>query len=138
PETLLESALFGHVRGAFTGAHQPRIGLFEAADGGTLFLDEVGEMSLGMQTKLLRVLEDGEVRPLGADRTRKVDVRIVCASNRDLETMVAERTFREDLYYRVNVVTLRVPPLRERNGDVALLAATFVAKHAAGRKIRIS
>jgi transcriptional regulator with PAS, ATPase and Fis domain len=129
PETLLESALFGHVRGAFTGALRPRIGLFEAADGGTLFLDEIGEMSLGMQTKLLRVLEDGMVRPLGSERAREVDVRVIAATHRDLEQMVSERSFREDLYYRLNVIALPIPPLRERSSDIPLLVRHFLEKH---------
>ncbi|HTJ83555.1 MAG TPA: sigma 54-interacting transcriptional regulator, partial [Polyangiaceae bacterium] len=131
PEPLLESALFGHVRGAFTGADRSRIGLFEAADGGTLFLDEVGEMSLGMQAKLLRVLEDGIVRPLGTERTKHVDVRLIAATHRDLSKMVAERTFREDLFYRLAIVTVRVPPLRERAEDIPLLVRQFLARYSA-------
>lgn len=138
PEGLLESALFGHVRGAFTGADRTRSGLFEAADGGTLFLDEVGEMSLGMQAKLLRVLEDGLVRPLGTERSRKVDVRVITATHRDLEAMVRERRFREDLYYRLNIITLRVPPLRDRAADIPLLVRRFVEKHAGGRRVSVS
>jgi transcriptional regulator with GAF, ATPase, and Fis domain len=130
PETLLESALFGHVKGAFTGADRPRVGLFEAADGGTLFLDEVGEMSLAMQAKLLRVLEDGVVRPLGTERSRKVDVRLVAATLRNLEAMVAAKTFREDLYYRISTLTVRIPPLRERASDIPLLVRHFLDKHA--------
>ncbi len=138
PESLLESILFGHVKGAFTGASQSKAGLFEVADGGTMFLDEIGEMPLSMQTKLLRVLQDGEVRPVGSERTRKVDLRVIAATHRDLEAMVADKTFREDLYYRLNVVTLRVPPLRERPGDIALVVQHFLAKHAGGRKLRLS
>jgi transcriptional regulator with PAS, ATPase and Fis domain len=138
PEPLLESTLFGHARGAFTGADRPRAGLFEVADRGTLFLDEVGEMSLAMQSKLLRVLEDGEVRPLGSQQGRRVDVRIIAATHRNLEQMVADGRFREDLFYRLNVVTIRVPPLRERPEDVALLVQHFLAKHAPSSKVRVS
>ncbi|WP_437290716.1 sigma 54-interacting transcriptional regulator [Sorangium sp. So ce406] len=132
PEGLLESALFGHVRGAFTGAERPRAGLFEVADRGTLFLDEIGEMSLGMQTKLLRVLEDGLVRPLGSERARKVDVRVIAATHRDLEALVRARAFREDLLYRLNIITIRVPPLRERATDVPLIVQHLIAKHCRG------
>jgi serine/threonine-protein kinase PknK len=133
PESLLESTLFGHVKGAFTGASSTRIGLFDVAHRGTLFLDEIGEMSPAMQAKLLRVLQDGEVRPVGSERTRNVDVRIIGATHRDLEAMVKAGTFREDLYYRLNVVTLRVPPLRERPADIPLLFAHFLGKYGAGR-----
>jgi transcriptional regulator with GAF, ATPase, and Fis domain len=138
PEGLLESALFGHVRGAFTGADRPRSGLFEVADGGTLFLDEIGEMSLAMQAKLLRVLEDGLVRPVGSERARKVDVRVVTATHRDLAEMVRARTFREDLLYRLSVITIPIPALRERAGDVPLLVRHFLDKHARGAPIRIT
>jgi transcriptional regulator with GAF, ATPase, and Fis domain len=138
PEPLLESTLFGHVKGAFTGASNSRAGLFEVADGGTLFLDEIGEMPLAMQVKLLRVLQDGEVRPVGGERARRVDVRIVAATHRDLATMVREGRFREDLFYRLDVVSMRIPPLRERQADIPLLVEHFVAKHAAGRKVRIT
>ncbi len=138
PETLLESALFGHVRGAFTGAERARTGLFTAADGGTLFLDEIGELTLGMQTKLLRVLEDGLVRPLGTPRATKVDVRLIAATNRDLPRMVAEKRFREDLFYRLSVVPLRVPPLRERPDDIPFLVQHFLELHAAGRRIHVT
>ncbi|HVU00170.1 MAG TPA: sigma 54-interacting transcriptional regulator [Polyangiaceae bacterium] len=138
PETLLETTLFGHVRGAFTGANRPHAGLFEVASGGTLFLDEIGEMSLGMQTKLLRVLEDGEVRPVGSERPRKVDVRVVAATHRDLAKMVDAGTFRRDLFYRLNVIALEVPPLRTRPGDVELLAKHFIQVHAGARNIRLS
>jgi serine/threonine-protein kinase PknK len=139
PESLLESTLFGHVKGAFTGASSTRAGLFDVADGGTLFLDEIGEMSLGMQAKLLRVLQDGEVRAVGGERARKVDVRVMGATHRDLESMVAEGQFREDLFYRLNVITLRVPALRERADDIPLLVDHFVKKHApAGRHVKVT
>ena len=138
PEGLLESALFGHVRGAFTGALRPRAGLFEVADTGTLFLDEIAEMSLGMQTKLLRVLEDGEIRPVGSERGRRVQVRVIGATHRHLDKMVADGAFREDLFYRLNVITIPVPPLRERPGDIELLVLHFLAKHAGERTRRIS
>jgi serine/threonine-protein kinase PknK len=138
PESLLESTLFGHTRGAFTGAVRPRAGLFEVASSGTLFLDEIGEMSLGMQTKLLRALEGGEVRPVGSERPKRVDVRVIGATHRDLEADVKAGRFREDLFYRLNVIALRVPPLRERPSDVPLLIQHFLQLHAPKRKLRLT
>jgi Nif-specific regulatory protein len=126
PENLLESELFGHKRGAFTGATEDKKGLFEVADGGTLFLDEIGEMPGGLQAKLLRVLQEGELRPLGSHQVKHVNVRVVAATNRKLEDEVAAGRFREDLYYRLKVFPIRVPPLRERRDDVARLAAHFL------------
>src|SRR5262249_11561248 len=126
PETLLESQLFGHRRGSFTGAIHDQRGLFEAGDGGTVFLDEIGEMPSAMQAKLLRVLQEGEITPLGDTRPRKVDVRVICATNRDLETEMARHSFREDLYYRVAAFPIGLPPLRDRRDDIPVLADRFL------------
>ena len=137
PPDLLESELFGYVKGAFTGANQNKRGLFEVADCGTIFLDEIGEMSLSMQVKLLRVLQERCVRPVGGTAEVAIDVRVIAATNRDLERQIAENGFREDLYYRLNVIPIVVPPLRERREDVPLLVNHFVKKYAksAGRSI---
>jgi two-component system, NtrC family, response regulator AtoC len=129
PETLLESELFGHVRGAFTGATMTKRGKFALADGGSIFLDEIGTMSGAIQSKLLRVLQEREFEPLGAERTQKVDVRVIAATNRDLKQLVAEGKFQEDLYYRLNVIPIVLPPLRERPDDIPVLIDHFVEKH---------
>jgi DNA-binding NtrC family response regulator len=128
PETLIESELFGHKKGAFTDARADRAGLFAEADGGTIFLDEIGELALPLQAKLLRVLQEHELRPLGATKTQRVDVRVLAATNRNLEGMLAEGSFREDLYYRLNVIQLDLPPLRARPEDVLPLAEHFLAQ----------
>jgi DNA-binding NtrC family response regulator len=125
-ETLFESELFGHVRGAFSGAAEHKPGLFEGADGGTLFLDEVGELPLAVQAKLLRVLEDGEVQRVGSVQSRKVDVRLIAATNRDLRAEVGTGRFRPELYYRLNIVEVSLPPLRDRREDIPYLTAAFV------------
>ncbi|MFO0576378.1 MAG: sigma-54 dependent transcriptional regulator [Polyangia bacterium] len=130
PEFLLESELFGHVKGAFTDAHTARKGLFQQAHGGTLFLDEIGDLPLGLQPKLLRALQERRVRPVGGDSEIAVDVRVVAATNHDLESAVEEHRFREDLYFRINVVQLNLPPLRSRGGDVLLLAQHFLLRAA--------
>jgi two-component system, NtrC family, response regulator PilR len=131
PESLLESELFGYLKGAFTGANQNKRGLFEVADGGTIFLDEISEMTLAMQVKLLRVLQERTVRPVGGTSEIPIDVRVIAATNRDLDRAVAENLFREDLYYRLNVIPIRVPNLRERREDILLLANHFLKKYAA-------
>ncbi|KAA1259285.1 Transcriptional regulatory protein ZraR [Rubripirellula obstinata] len=129
PENLIESELFGHCKGAFTGADSARTGLFEVADGGTIFLDEIGELPLAMQAKLLRVLETGDIRRLGDTETTNVNVRLVCATHRDLEQMVEEGTFREDLMFRINTFEINVPPLRQRPEDIATLAKHLLRRH---------
>jgi len=126
PHELLESEMFGHERGTFTGAAGPRHGLFSSADGGTIFLDEIGEMPMQLQAKLLRLLEDGVVRPVGSDRSTRVDARVIAASNIDLAAAVKRRMFREDLFYRLQVVPLVIPPLRERRSDIPLLVEYFL------------
>ena len=137
PETLLESELFGHVRGAFTGATTTKKGRFGLADGGTIFLDEIGTMNPTLQSKLLRVLQEREIEPLGSERTEKIDVRVIAATNRDLRQMVADGKFQEDLFYRLNVIPIEIPPLRERRDDILALIEHFVRKHAQriGRRV---
>jgi DNA-binding NtrC family response regulator len=140
PESLLEAELFGHVRGAFTGADRDKPGLFEVANGGTLFLDEIGEMPMALQAKLLRVLQDREFERVGDSHTIKIDVRVIAATHSDLKKMVADGQFREDLFYRLNVIPVQLPPLRERRDDIPLLAQHFLQKLAAetGRSVTIS
>jgi transcriptional regulator with GAF, ATPase, and Fis domain len=137
PETLLESELFGHVRGAFTGATTNKKGKFALADGGTIFLDEIGTMNPTLQAKLLRVLQEREIEPLGSERIEKIDVRVIAATNRDLRQMVADAKFQEDLFYRLNVIPIEIPPLRERRDDIPALVEHFVNKHAqrVGRRV---
>lgn len=136
PDNLIESELFGHERGAFTGATAQRIGRFEQCDGGTIFLDEIGDMALPTQTRILRVLQEGDIQRVGGSGTTRVDVRVLAATNRDLESMVAEGSFREDLYYRLNVVRLRLPPLRERMEDLPLLVDFLLQKLEKAGKVR--
>ncbi|MBZ0092672.1 MAG: sigma-54 dependent transcriptional regulator [Sulfuricellaceae bacterium] len=138
PDQLLESELFGHKKGAYTGAYEDRVGLFELASGGTLFLDEIGETSPAFQVKLLRVLQEGEIRPLGSSRTRKVDVRVIAATNRDLEQGVRDKLFRQDLYYRVASFTVQMPPLRQRAMDIPLIAQRILdeAMRAFGKNVK--
>ena len=129
PETLLESELFGHVRGAFTGATMNKRGKFALADGGSIFLDEIGTLKIAIQAKLLRVLQEREFEPLGAERTQRVDVRVIAATNRDLKQMATDGKFQEDLYYRLNVIPIEIPPLRERRDDIPILVDHFIEKH---------
>lgn len=128
PGELLEAELFGHTKGAFTGAHQDRVGRFEAANGGTLFLDEVGDLPLHLQMKLLRVLQSKQFESVGSNKTTSVDVRIIAATNVNLEEAVAQKKFREDLFYRLNVPTVKIPSLRERKSDIPELVKTFIAR----------
>ena len=137
PESLLESELFGHVRGAFTGAISSKKGRFALADGGSIFLDEIGTLAPSVQAKLLRVVQEREFEPLGAERTQKVDVRVIAATNRDLRRMVAEGSFLEDLFYRLSVIPLAIPPLRDRREDIRVLAEHFLRKHAARTGLRV-
>ncbi|MBI5848415.1 MAG: sigma-54-dependent Fis family transcriptional regulator [Nitrospirae bacterium] len=138
PDNLLESELFGYMKGAFTGAVSNKRGLFEEADGGTIFLDEIGDLSQQLQAKLLRVIDDREIRPLGGVQSKRVDIRLITATNRDLAKTVAEGSFREDLFYRINVIRLELPPLRERKDDILVLARHFLEKYAQeiGREVR--
>ncbi|MDR2982260.1 MAG: sigma-54 dependent transcriptional regulator [Puniceicoccales bacterium] len=136
PENLIESELFGHEKGAFTGANAQKLGRFELCDGGTIFLDEIGDMALATQTKILRAIQEGEIQRVGGTGTIKVNVRLVTATNKNLEQMVAQKTFREDLYYRLNVVRLRLPPLRERKEDIPLLVDFMFQRLGARRKVK--
>jgi len=137
PETLLESELFGHTKGAFTGADKDKLGLFEAAHGGVVFLDEIGDMPVNLQARILRVLQNGEIKPLGGTRTKQVDVRIISATNADLPGAIAEKRFRKDLFYRLNVLPLSVPPLRERKEDIPLLLDFFLSRECRRLGLRI-
>jgi two-component system response regulator AtoC len=136
--TLMESELFGHEKGAFTGALKTKAGLFQSANGGTIFLDEIGELPLEMQAKLLRVLQEKEVRPVGSNDKISVDVRIIAATNRDLDSAYRGGTFRKDLYFRLNVVTVHLPALREHRSDIPLLAHAFLERYAAGKNIQVT
>ncbi|MCM2279726.1 MAG: sigma-54 dependent transcriptional regulator [Oligoflexia bacterium] len=138
PETLLESELFGHAKGSFTGAIQRKRGLFEEADGGTLFLDEIGDMNVSLQSKLLRVIQEKKVRPVGDNTARDIDVRIIAATHKDLKTAIKDGRFREDLYYRLSVIPIVVPPLRHRKEDIPLLAEHFLKKYAATNGARVT
>jgi DNA-binding NtrC family response regulator len=137
-ENLLESELFGHVKGSFTGAISTKPGLFEVADGGTVFLDEVGNISLSIQAKLLRVLQEGEFTPVGGTKAKKVDIRLIAATNKELEKMIKEGNFREDLYYRLNIVPIYLPPLKERQEDISMLAMHFLKEYAdeTGKRVK--
>src|ERR1700726_1909552 len=136
--TLMESELFGYEKGAFTGAAKSKMGLFQSANGGTIFLDEIGELPLELQAKLLRVLQEKEIRPVGSNQKVKVDVRVVAATNRDLETEYRKGTFRKDLYFRLNVVTVHLPCLRERRSDIPMLAHWFLDRYAPGDSVQIT
>jgi transcriptional regulator with GAF, ATPase, and Fis domain len=137
PEALLESELFGHEKGAFTGAHERKIGMFLLAQGGTLFMDEIGDISLKTQTKLLRVLQENEIQPLGLKNIIKVDVRVIAATNKDLKKMIQDETFRSDLFYRLNVFPITVPPLRDRREDIPMLVDFFLTKYAHLKKNKV-
>jgi transcriptional regulator with PAS, ATPase and Fis domain len=136
--TLMESDLFGYAKGAFTGAAKSKMGLFQAADGGTIFLDEIGELPLELQAKLLRVLQEKEVRPVGSNESIHVQVRVVAATNRDLESAINDGTFRKDLFFRLNVVSITLPPLRERRSDIPMLAQSFLDRLAEGENIKFT
>jgi transcriptional regulator with PAS, ATPase and Fis domain len=136
--TLMESELFGHEKGAFTGALKAKTGLFQSADGGTIFLDEIGELPLEMQAKLLRALQEKEIRPVGSNEKVPIEVRIIAATNRDLEAAYRAGTFRKDLYFRLNVVTVHLPALRERRSDIPQLVHSFLDRHAPGENIQVS
>src|SRR5208337_4521729 len=129
PENLLETELFGHVRGAFTGAVATKKGILEEAEGGTVFLDEIGDMSMALQSKLLRVIEDQVIRPVGSTKGTKLDIRFITATNKDLKTAVQGGSFREDLYYRINVISLQIPPLRERKEDIGALVNYYLERY---------
>ncbi len=137
PDNLVEDLLFGHVKGSYTDAHSDFNGKFVQADTGTLFLDEIGDMSLNVQAKILRVIQEGDVQPIGSRTTRKVDVRLICATNHDLDTLIKEGKFREDLYHRINVIKIKVPPLRERKKDIPLIARYYINKYAAENNKKI-